>query len=75
MKVPVGEGMFPAFWLLGDNISDVGHPQAGEIDVMESLGHNVDEVQQHAHGWTVIFRQLVSHLSPTQEIRSREPWP
>jgi len=30
-------------------------------------------VQQHAHGWTVIFRQLVSHLSPTQEVRPASP--
>lgn len=50
MKLPVGEGMFPAFWLLGDNIRAVGHPEAGEIDVMESLGHRSNEVEQHAHG-------------------------
>jgi beta-glucanase (GH16 family) len=55
MKVPLGAGMFPAFWLVGDNISNVGHPQAGEIDVMESLGHDVDQVQQHAHGPGLTF--------------------
>lgn len=50
IKVPVGTGMFPAFWLLGNNIDSVGHPNSGEIDVMESLGQEPGQVQQHAHG-------------------------
>jgi beta-glucanase (GH16 family) len=50
IKVPLGAGMFPAFWLLGDNIASAGHPNAGEIDVMEALGQQPAEVQQHVHG-------------------------
>jgi beta-glucanase (GH16 family) len=50
IKVPVGAGMFPAFWLLGDDVDKVGHPNSGEIDVMEALGHEPALVQQHAHG-------------------------
>jgi beta-glucanase (GH16 family) len=46
LKLPLGAGMFPAFWLLGANIDDVGYPDAGVIDVMESLGQRVGEVQQ-----------------------------
>jgi len=35
MKLPRGQGTWPAFWLLGDNIPDVGWPKCGEIDIME----------------------------------------
>ena len=35
IKPPVGNGAWPAFWMLGANFPDVGWPQSGEIDVME----------------------------------------
>jgi beta-glucanase (GH16 family) len=35
IKFPSGQGIWPAFWLLGSNINSVGWPQCGEIDVME----------------------------------------
>lgn len=38
MKLPLGRGIWPAFWLLGDDASAVGWPQCGEIDVMENIG-------------------------------------
>mgnify|MGYP006267856853 CR=1 FL=1 len=50
MKAPAERGLWPAFWLLGDNIDAVGHPACGEIDVMETLGQDPDLVQQHAIG-------------------------
>lgn len=37
-KVPAGRGMWPAIWLLGTNVSKVGWPHCGEIDIMECLG-------------------------------------
>ena len=39
MQLPRGQGLWPAFWLLGDDISTVSWPACGEIDVMENLGH------------------------------------
>lgn len=36
IKVPTGQGLRPAFWLLGSDVGTVGWPQAGEIDIMES---------------------------------------
>ncbi len=38
IKIPSGQGMWPAFWMLGDNISSVGWPKCGEIDIMENIG-------------------------------------
>ena len=38
MKMPIGAGNWPAFWMLGDNISSVGWPVSGEIDIGEQGG-------------------------------------
>lgn len=35
MKLPLGQGLWPAFWMLGSNIGTVGWPACGEIDIME----------------------------------------
>ena len=38
IKLPYGQGMWPAFWMLGENIDTVGYPTCGEIDIMEMAG-------------------------------------
>lgn len=38
IKMPRGKGMWPAFWMLGDNIGEVGWPRCGEIDIVEMVG-------------------------------------
>jgi beta-glucanase (GH16 family) len=38
MELPLGKGIWPAFWMLGDDIGSAGWPKAGEMDVMESIG-------------------------------------
>ena len=40
MKLPSGDGAWPAFWMLGDNIATVPWPACGEIDIMEYKGHS-----------------------------------
>ncbi len=37
-KLPYGQGIWPAIWMLGANIGDVGWPKSGEIDIMEMIG-------------------------------------
>ncbi|MEI6062716.1 MAG: family 16 glycosylhydrolase, partial [Bacteroidota bacterium] len=48
-KMPFGQGIWPALWMLGSNISSAGWPRCGEIDIMEYLGHDVTRVYGTAH--------------------------
>jgi len=50
IKIPQGQGMWPAFWMLGDNIGQVGWPSCGEIDIMENIGKEPDKVHGSMHG-------------------------
>lgn len=48
--LPEGQGIWPAFWLLGADIETIGWPACGEIDIMEYLGHETDVVYATVHG-------------------------
>jgi len=37
IKLPVGQALWPAFWMLGNNITTVGWPKCGEIDILEHI--------------------------------------
>jgi beta-glucanase (GH16 family) len=50
IRIPSGQGMWPAFWMLGDNISSVGWPKCGEIDIMENIGKEPGLVHGSVHG-------------------------
>lgn len=40
IKLPSGKGLWPAFWMLGEDFSSVGWPYCGEIDIMERVNNN-----------------------------------
>jgi beta-glucanase (GH16 family) len=50
MRLPYGQGMWPAFWLLGDDSDGDIWPQVGEIDIMENTGDKPTEIFGTIHG-------------------------
>lgn len=50
LKTPYGPGIWPAFWMLGENVNEVGWPQCGEIDIMELKGQQPNMIHGTLHG-------------------------
>lgn len=50
MKTPYGPGIWPAFWMLGANVGEVGWPNCGEIDIMELKGQQPNVIHGTIHG-------------------------
>ncbi|WP_366483701.1 glycoside hydrolase family 16 protein [Cyclobacterium sp.] len=48
--LPQGQGIWPAFWMLGENITEVPWPACGEIDIMEMIGGDTDGRDNTVHG-------------------------
>ncbi|WP_119080191.1 glycoside hydrolase family 16 protein [Chitinophaga alhagiae] len=48
-KLPAGGGTWPAIWMLGNNISEVGWPACGEIDIMEHKGNEPGKIHGTLH--------------------------
>jgi beta-glucanase (GH16 family) len=50
IRIPSGQGIWPAFWMLGDDIEKPGWPTCGEIDIMENVGKEPALVHGTIHG-------------------------
>ena len=50
IKIPFGQGMWPAFWMLGSNFPALGDPNCGEIDIMENIGKTPATAYGSLHG-------------------------
>ncbi len=50
IQLPIGRGLWPAFWLLGSDVGTTGWPGCGEIDIMEYRGQEPARVHGSLHG-------------------------
>ena len=50
MQIPYGQGMWPAFWMMGTDFVDKGWPACGEIDIMENIGKEPFSIHGTVHG-------------------------
>ncbi|WP_354637955.1 ricin-type beta-trefoil lectin domain protein [Kitasatospora camelliae] len=50
IKIPRGQGIWPAFWMLGNDLGSAGWPNSGEIDIMENIGREPGTVHGTIHG-------------------------
>lgn len=49
IKLPQARGIWPAFWMLGEDIAEAGWPMCGEIDIMEFVGFQPNRVYANIH--------------------------
>ncbi len=68
-KLPQGQGVWPAIWMLGDNQDAAGWPRCGEIDIMEFVGHDPD----HVHA-TVHYSLDGKHKSSGSKLQTPAPY-
>jgi beta-glucanase (GH16 family) len=50
IQITQGQGLWPAFWMLGSNFDQVGWPACGEVDIMENIGKEPAIVHGSMHG-------------------------
>jgi beta-glucanase (GH16 family) len=72
IKVPKGQGFWPAFWMLGSDFDSVGWPASGEIDIMENVGFEPAKVHGtlHGPGYSGSNPLTGAYTSPKQEAIS-----
>lgn len=63
-KLPQGRGIWPAIWMLGNNIDTIGWPKCGEIDIMEYVGYEPDSI------YATIHSESYNHLKNTEKMKS-----
>ena len=68
IRLPYGQGIWPAFWMLGDNINQIGWPRCGEVDIMENIG------MRSWWGRNLSSLHSGSAATPTVEVTQNAPY-
>ena len=69
-KIPSALGTWPAFWTLGSNISKIGWPDCGEIDIMEHVGYMPDTLHFNEHAKTSNKGRRIHFTSPEKDFHT-----
>lgn len=69
LKMPYGPGMWPAFWMLGNNSETSPWPQCGEIDIMEYKGQEPGFVHGTVHGPVLYSGKAITQTYGLQDAR------
>jgi len=69
-KIPAGNGMWPAIWMLPNSIRKVGWPACGEIDIMENVGFESGVIHGSVH--TKSYNHVI-HTEKTSHVRIEKP--
>ena len=70
-KIPSALGTWPAIWMLGINVGDLGWPDCGEIDIMENVGYDPDLIHANIH--TKAYNHVIG-TNKGNRIEVKDPW-
>ena len=67
-KLPLGHGLWPAIWMLGSDIEEVGWPACGEIDIMEYVGKTPHEIHTTLHTPSSFGQSINTNVETLENI-------
>lgn len=68
-KIPFGRGIWPALWMMGSNVRQVGWPKCFEFDIMEFVGKQPNTIHGNFHWWEPDSDPAKQHKSKGSNIK------
>jgi beta-glucanase (GH16 family) len=68
IQIPTGQGLWPAFWTLGNNIDTVGWPQCGEMDIQENIGNEPSTNHGSLHALNSMTGKAYENVTATYSL-------